>query len=135
MKQLTGKNIFIVEDDLINRITYQIMFTQEGAYVHFERRGPGTLDYLKSSLKSDLIILDLMLLQGEDGFHLFEEIRKLPGFAHIPIIAVSASDPLEAMERCRNLGFNGYISKPISDRLFPQQIAQILDGEAVWSIS
>jgi len=137
MNLLKGKNIFIVEDDLVNRVTYQIMLLQEGALVDFERWGRGAIQYLKANRQFrqyDLIILDLMLLQGESGYHVFEEIRNDPEFAHMPIIAVSASDPLEAMEKCRALGFDGYISKPINERTFPRQLLQILNGEQVWSI-
>jgi len=49
-------------------------------------------------------------------------------------VAVSAMDPSVAIPQARQKGFSGFIAKPIDNRLFPQQIAQIIEGEQVWSI-
>lgn len=131
---LEGKTIFVVEDNMLNRVTYQITLIQEGARVIFERWGPSTLFGLKSVRHVDLIILDLMLPRGENGYHLFSQIRNVPQFSQIPIIAVSAAEPSEAMARCRDLGFDGYIAKPIDEQKFPAQLLAIIRGESLWSI-
>ena len=69
----------------------------------------------------------------ELGYDIFNEIRTtMPEFAHIPIIAVSASEPSFAIPQTRKMGFSGFIGKPISKQLFPVQLSKILDGEQVW---
>ena len=131
---LQGKTIFVVEDNMLNRVTYQLALIQEGAYIVFERWGHSTLFGLRSQKQVDLIILDLMLPRGESGYHLFAQIRSVPQFSQIPIIAVSAAEPSEAMARCRDLGFNGYIAKPINEQTFASQLLRIIEGEVLWSI-
>lgn len=129
---LQGKNIFIVEDSLENRIVFQMILIKHGAHVDFERWGRGAISHLKGMPRIDLIILDLMLKDNLSGFDVFDDIRALPAFADIPIIAVSAMDTSIAMPKAREKGFNGFITKPIDNELFPKQIATILSGGSVW---
>lgn len=130
---LRGKHIFIVEDNLENRIVFQMVFIKYGAHVDFERWGRGLISRLKTTpFPIDLIILDLMLKDNVSGFDVFDDIRALPQFARTPIVAVSAMDASVAIPKTREKGFNGFIAKPIDNDLFPQQIAALLNGEAVW---
>lgn len=129
---LHEKSIFIVEDNMYNRLTYHYALIREGAHVVFEKQGIDTLGSLNRVPKVDLIILDLMLPRGVDGFALIAQIRSNPKYADIPIIAVSAADPGQTMARCRALGFDGYISKPINEDMFPALLVKILSGESVW---
>lgn len=131
---LRNKRIFIVDDNVLNRATYQIMFLVSGAHITFDAWGKDTVRLLQGKPDIDLIILDLMLPMGGSGFELFGLIRQIPGFETTPIIAVSASDPYSAMKKCRQLGFSGYISKPINEELFPEQILRVLQGEQIWAI-
>jgi CheY-like chemotaxis protein len=129
---LKDKHIFIVEDNMQNRVIFQMAFIRHGAVVDFERRGRETLARLGELAHVDLIILDLMLADGVSGFDLYDEIRALPKYAAVPIIAVSAMDPSMAIPKTLSKGFSGFIAKPIDNHLFPKQIAQIIEGEPVW---
>ncbi|HEX2907780.1 MAG TPA: response regulator [Phototrophicaceae bacterium] len=129
---LQGKRIFIVEDNPLNRATYQMVTVLHGAQLEFERWGRDTLRRLKQVGQVDLVILDLMLPGGVSGYDVFQEIHNAPEFAAIPIIAVSAAEPSTALVKTRQLGFSGFIAKPIDDDLFPKQLAQILAGKQVW---
>lgn len=129
---LRGKRIFVVEDNVDNRVIYQLLFTREGAAVEFERWGPDAVSQLKRFRPVDLIVLDLMLARGASGYDIFTDIRALDEFADVPIIAVSSADPSEAIYRTQQLGFSGYIAKPIDHRLFPEQLQRIIEGERVW---
>ena len=129
---LKGKTILITEDYPLNRVTFQITLSLQGASVVFERFGQGTVEKAKFLSKIDLIVLDLMLANGVDGYQVFQEIRKVSQFDDVPIVAVSASDPTQAMEKCKALGFNGFIPKPIDERLFPGQLLRIMEGEQIW---
>jgi len=134
MMLLKGKHIFIVEDNIENRVVYKMVLTMQGAKITFERWGEGTLVLLKQAQRVDLIILDLMLTAGTSGFDIFDTIRSQPEYNAIPIIAVSASEPIYAMAVAQSKGFSGYIAKPIDDDLFPKQLARIIAGNKVWSI-
>lgn len=130
--ELKDKRIFIVEDNIGNRAIAQMLLEQHGARIQFNRWGEGVAQNLKDFLPVDLIILDLMLPRGITGFDIFGDIREIPEFAGIPIIAVSAADPSTAIPEAQERGFNGFISKPIDFQLFPRQIARIIAGEEIW---
>ena len=129
---LRGKIVFIVEDNSQNRIVYQIMMVRNGARVEFDRWGRDTIARMKTLDKIDIILMDLMLPSGDSGFVIFETIRKDSRFNAIPIVAVSAADPSTALPRTQQMGFSGFIGKPINDDLFPGQLARIIAGEKVW---
>jgi CheY-like chemotaxis protein len=129
---LSNKQIFIVEDNPQNRVIFQMSLIRDGALVEFERWGRDVVTRLELVPHTDLIVMDLMLSQGISGFDLFEQVRALPNFATIPIVAVSAMDFAIAAPKARAMGFSGFISKPIDNYLFPQQISAILHGEEIW---
>ncbi len=129
---LKDKRIFIVEDNLQNRVVFQMALIRQGASVDFERRGRDTLIHLQGASRIDLIILDLMLAQGVSGFDIFDEIRAVPKFDSTPIVAVSAMDPSMAIPQTRAKGFSGFIAKPIDNIQFPKQLAAIMDSVPVW---
>ena len=130
---LTQKHIFIVEDSRQNRVVFKMALSRHGAEVEFERWGHDSIQRLKEFPQVDLIILDLMLAYGISGFDVFDEIRALPRFEQVPIIAVSAMDPAVAIPKVRSKGFAGFIAKPIDISLFPEQIARIMNGERLWA--
>jgi CheY-like chemotaxis protein len=129
---LNNRHIFIVEDNLENRVIFQMSLIKQGAIVDFERWGRDAVRRVKASSHIDLIVLDLMLKDGKSGLDLCDEIRALPRFASIPIVAVSAMDPSVAIPNIRTRKFNGFIAKPIDSRLFPKQIYALLEGQHVW---
>jgi two-component system chemotaxis sensor kinase CheA len=129
---LKNKQIFVAEDDIKNRVIFQMILVRHGARLTFERWGDGAINQLGRLDQVDLIILDLMLAGGISGFQVFDKIRKLPEFNTVPIVAVSAAEPGYAILEGRRKGFSGFIAKPLDDMLFPQQLASILDGEEIW---
>ncbi len=129
---LKDKRVFIAEDNMQNRIIFQVMLQKHGATVHFERRGDLTIIQLKRMEQVDIILLDLMLADGISGFDMFDKIRALPEYQAVPIVAVSAIDPGAGIAKTKEKGFSGFIAKPIDDVLFPRQIAAAIAGEQVW---
>jgi CheY-like chemotaxis protein len=129
---LSDKHIFIVEDNLENRVVFQMCLIRHGANVEFERWGRDAVRRLKTLSQVDLIVLDLMLKDGKSGLELCDEIRRLPKFANIPVVAVSAMDPSIAIPLTREKGFDGFIAKPIDIKLFPKQLQSLIEGQQVW---
>ena len=130
---LDKKHIFVIEDNLQNRIIFQVILAHKaGARVLFEPWGNRAVLQLKLIPHIDVIILDLMLAGGISGYDVFDQIRAEPALAEIPILAVSAADPSSAIPKARQKGFAGFIAKPIDDVLFPEQVAAVIGGERVW---
>lgn len=129
---LTNRRIFIVEDNLENRMVVQMILMSQGVQSEFDRWGNHTIKKLKDFMPVDVILLDLMFPMGVTGYQVFDQIRRYEEFDHIPIVAVSAANPSEAIPKCRQKGFAGFIPKPIDDELFPEQLAGIIEGKALW---
>ena len=133
--KLKGKRIFIVEDDLGNRAIAQMLLEQAGATTAFERWGVETIQKLSCFDPVDVILLDLKYPRGVTGYDLFTKIRENEEFANVPIIAISANDPSDAIPRVKELGFDGFIAKPVDFFNFASQIAEILEGNSIWQSS
>jgi two-component system chemotaxis sensor kinase CheA len=132
---LKGKRVFIVEDDLSNKVIMQMLIEQDGARVAIDRWGVDTVERLLQSMPLDVILLDLMLPGQISGFDVFQHIRRVPVFNCIPIVAVSAADASTTIPRAQELGFAGFISKPIDFMRFTKQVKAIIDGNAIWQTS
>lgn len=129
---LKGKYIYIIEDNLQNRVVFQMALTRQGALVDFDRWGRDAVFHLENTSRVDLIVLDLMLANGISGFDLYDEIRAIPTTADVPIVAVSAMDAAVAIPIARARGFNGFIAKPIDYNQFSKQLLAVINGEPVW---
>jgi CheY-like chemotaxis protein len=129
---LQNRRIFVIEDNLENRFITRVILTEQGAHVEFDRWGRNVIKALHAFAPIDVILLDLMFPNGVTGFAVFDEIRKVPEFESVPIVAVSATDPSAAIPQAKQKGFAGFIAKPVDADLFPQQIARILNHEPVW---
>jgi CheY-like chemotaxis protein len=64
--------------------------------------------------KPDLIILDLGLPAG-DGFVVLDRLRALPHLAVIPVIVVSARDPVANRDRALKAGARAFLQKPVDN--------------------
>lgn len=131
MRKLKDKRIFIVEDNSMNRVVYKISLGMAGASLQFDQKGDSAISQLEM-FKPDLIILDLMLPRGNSGYDIFDQIRNLPEYKNVPIVAISASDPATALLKCQDKGFAGFIAKPIEEELLQDQVLRLINGEPVW---
>jgi CheY-like chemotaxis protein len=61
-----------------------------------------------------------------DGQTLVALVKRTPELKHIPVVAVTAWPEETARDMALAYGCDGFISKPINTRTFPEQIAQFL---------
>jgi CheY-like chemotaxis protein len=132
---LEGRRIFVVEDDIMNVGVFHTCLSRQGARVFQDILGYGIVQHIVESLPIDLIVLDIQLRRGNNGWAIFEELKSDPQLDQIPVVAVTALDPETEILMARKLGFSGYLSKPIDAIEFPFQIARILKGESIWLTS
>ena len=117
--------ILIVEDSPDNMKLFRTILGLKGHEVSGLRGGEGMLDAVERG-SPDLVLMDIQL-PGKDGFELLKEIRKSP-FAGVRVIALTAHAMTGDRERALNAGFDGYITKPIDIREFPNQVQRALEG-------
>ena len=68
-----------------------------------------------------LVLMDIQL-PGMDGVTALGQLRDDPKTSRIPVVAMTASVMKEDRERFDKAGFDGFITKPIDVRQFPQQV-------------
>ncbi len=68
-----------------------------------------------------LVLMDIQL-PGMDGVVALAHLRGETATATIPVVAMTASVMKEDRERFEKAGFDGFITKPIDVRAFPQQV-------------
>jgi two-component system cell cycle response regulator DivK len=77
-----------------------------------------------------LVLMDIQL-PGMDGVTALRELRQDAGTAAIPVVALTASVMKEDRERFDKAGFDGFITKPISVKDFPDQVRGYLRGHSI----
>jgi two-component system cell cycle response regulator DivK len=68
-----------------------------------------------------LVLMDIQL-PGMDGVSALQKLRQDSVTASIPVVAVTASVMKEDRKRFESAGFDGFITKPISVKTFPDQV-------------
>lgn len=104
------KTILIVEDDPTLRSVYREKFSGEG-YRVIEAEDSKTGLKLAKSKKPDLIILDLILPQG-NGFELMEKLKKDEKTKKIPIVVLTGLSQDSDRREMISLGAVDYMVKP-----------------------
>ena len=76
-----------------------------------------------------LVLMDIQL-PGMDGVSALRALRQDDATSAIPVVALTASVMKEDRERFDKAGFDGFITKPISVKEFPDQVRGYLGGRA-----
>jgi two-component system, cell cycle response regulator DivK len=118
--------ILIVEDSPDNMKLFRTILGLKGHEVTGLSGGDGLLDAIDRH-SPDVVLMDIQL-PGKDGFALLEEIRSSPS-SKVRVIALTAHAMTGDRERALDAGFDGYITKPIDIRKFPEQVRRALSGE------
>jgi two-component system cell cycle response regulator DivK len=118
--------ILIVEDSPDNMKLFRTLLTLGGHEVTGLPGGDGLVETI-GRVQPDLVLMDIQL-PGKDGFALLSEIRRSPHHA-LRVIALTAHAMSGDRERALGAGFDGYITKPIDIRTFPELVHRALAGE------
>jgi len=122
----TISKILVVEDNKQNALLIKrLLEVNRHQVVHVADGESG----LKAAVEElpDLIVVDLGL-PDIDGQTLVGLIKRIPELQNTPIVAVTAWPKDTAKEMAEAYGCDGFISKPINTRAFPDQIAAFLPG-------
>ncbi len=115
--------ILVVEDDDDIRDSLKELLEEEGYCVDTAEDGRQALAMLHETALPQLILLDLMM-PVMDGWQFQRELRKIPTFARLPIIVISASkfskEPLNAA---------AFIPKPLDAGVLLETIESFLSEQ------
>ncbi len=100
--------ILIVEDDSQLQLIYQKKLSREGHEIFLATTGQEGL-LLATSKKPDIILLDVMLPGGQNGFDILEQIKRDTNLKSIPVLILTNLDTEQ--ETALSIGANDYIIK------------------------
>lgn len=111
-RDLEGKNVLLVDDDVRNIFALKNALEQRGARIEIARNGREAVEKVKAKPGVDLVLMDIMMPEM-NGYEATREIRRDPRFRALPIIAVTAKAMADDQEKCLEAGANDYLAKPI----------------------
>lgn len=119
------QTILIVEDNPVNRKLLVTVLRPHGYRLLTAVDGEEALA-VACQERPDLILMDLQLPRL-NGYAATQRLKELPETAQIPVVALTAHAMPEERRHAQDVGFDGYITKPIDTRTFPAQIREILE--------
>ena len=129
---LANKRIFLIEDDFVNIHIFTKVLAKQNAEVLHDSLGHSAVKNIMENLPIDLIVIDVMLKHGQNGFDVFEKIKEEPRIRNIKVIATTSLDPEILIPKAREAGFSGFIGKPVNALEIPALLEKVLKGEQVW---
>jgi CheY-like chemotaxis protein/signal transduction histidine kinase len=111
---LAGLRVLLVEDHPVNQEIARRLLGSRGAQVDVAANGQLGLERLQAAGPGayDLVLMDLQM-PVLDGLAATRRLRALPGFATLPVLAMTAHALPEEREQCLAAGMQGHIAKPL----------------------
>jgi len=108
---LRGRRVLLVEDNEFNQEVALDLLNEVGLEVDIAKHGLEAIECVKRNVY-DCILMD-MQMPVMDGVTATVAIRKLPGWAQVPILALTANAFGEDRQACLAAGMSDHIAKPI----------------------
>jgi two-component system, sensor histidine kinase and response regulator len=121
---LEGMRVLVVDDNLTSRRIIGSLLASWGMQSTLEGDGGGALRTLVQAREANepfTLVLTDVGMPDMDGFQIAGEIRKDKRLSGTTIIMLSSAGQRGDAARCRELGLEGYLTKPVSE-------AELLDA-------
>jgi PAS domain S-box-containing protein len=120
-----GLTVLLVEDNEINQQIARELMQAVGITVEIAGNGRIAVDRLNESGADHygLVFMDVQMPEM-DGHEATRCIRRLPQFAGLPIVAMTAHAMLEERERCIASGMSDHVAKPVNPAELYRAIAR-----------
>jgi CheY-like chemotaxis protein len=117
--------ILIVEDDPDQLALADLRVSMAGYRVRVAASVNGFLQALVDEGAPDLLLLDVMLPDG-DGFEVLAKMRRHQALGSLPIVMLTARNDPHDIGRGLVLGADGYVTKPYTKSLLADVIRRVL---------
>jgi CheY-like chemotaxis protein len=126
---MPAKESILVVDDNDAARKVALAFLKRGGYpVAVAANAAEGLD-LAAKHHYSLVLMDLQM-PDLDGIEATRRLREIPGYQHVPVIALTANAGEEYRELCQRNGFEGFLPKPVESELLLRTVRQELQKAA-----
>ena len=121
--EIKNIKVLVVEDIPLNQLLMKTLLDDFGFDRDIAENGKIAIEKLKNK-DYDIILMDLQMPEM-NGFEATEYIRNTMN-SNIPIIALTADVTTVDLAKCKAVGMNDYLAKPIDERVLYSKIVSIL---------
>ncbi|MCF3105328.1 HAMP domain-containing protein [Streptomyces roseoverticillatus] len=107
-----GEKVLIVDDDIRNVFALTSVLEQHGLSVLYAENGREGIEVLEQHDDVVVVLMDIMMPEM-DGYATTAAIRRMPQFAGLPIIALTAKAMKGDREKSLDAGASDYVTKPV----------------------
>jgi len=111
--------VLVVEDIALNQLLMKTLLDDFGFERDIASNGKIAIERLKEK-SYDIILMDLQMPEM-NGFEATEYIRNVMN-SNIPIIALTADVTTVDLEKCKTVGMDDYIAKPVDEKILYSKI-------------
>ncbi|NDZ82557.1 HAMP domain-containing protein [Streptomyces sp. SID10853] len=126
--QFNGEKVLIVDDDIRNVFALTSVLEQHGLSVLYAENGREGIEVLEQHDDVTLVLMDIMMPEM-DGYATTTAIRRMPQFAGLPIIALTAKAMKGDREKAIESGASDYVTKPVDPDHLLTVMEQWMRGE------
>jgi PAS domain S-box-containing protein len=122
--EIKGIRVLVVEDMALNQLLMKTVLDDFGFERDIAENGKIAIEKLKTK-EYDIVLMDLQMPEM-NGFEATEYIRETLKLT-IPIIALTADVTTVDLAKCKAVGMNDYIAKPIDERVLYSKIVGLIN--------
>lgn len=117
--------MLVVDDNRVNRLLLTHALEQNGHHVSTAENGRIGMDMLKAQ-RFDVLLLDIDM-PVMNGFEVLEALLQDNDLRDLPVIMTSASDELDRVVKCIEMGAEDYLVKPLNPVLLRARVNTSLE--------
>jgi PAS domain S-box-containing protein len=129
--EIKNIKVLVVEDIALNQLLMKTLLDDFGFERDIANNGKIAIEKLKVKAY-DIILMDLQMPEM-NGFEATEFIRNTMNLK-IPIIALTADVTTVDLAKCKSVGMNDYIAKPIDERLLYRKIIGLVKKNTLFNV-
>ncbi|CAL9578261.1 HAMP domain-containing protein [Streptomyces sp. enrichment culture] len=126
--RFAGEKVLIVDDDIRNVFALTSVLEQHGLSVLYAENGREGIEVLEQHDDVAVVLMDIMMPEM-DGYATTTAIRRMPQFAGLPIVALTAKAMKGDREKAIESGASDYVTKPVDPDHLLSVMQQWMRGE------